>query len=447
MSARRGDGNDRKFLSDAARDLHELGLHSPDHDFPQEKPIAQRRRAGRRRTSEPDEIGVMTLTETDGVLRWELGTGLHEERAHPQRMRRRGMRRDAGSSDAIREQFKFERLASSQVGEWLESLDKRLTPPRGLRRLGDAGFALGEVPTKGRILLLVHGTFSNGDNFVTELQATPNGREFMALARRSYDAVLSFDHPTISVDPMLNAIDLSRALASTNAAIDVVAHSRGGLVARSYLELFDRAPQNGRRLVLVGSPLGGTSLAAPPRLRAALDWLSNVSRALSIGAAAIPGGNALFIAAAGILRVIGSFTGLAGSIPLLDAAVAMIPGLCAQSRVGNNAGLKRLQLVGRAPIEYSAIVSNFEPEEIGWKFWRIFNSPVKRAADFGADLVFDGPNDLVVDTASMTYLNDTLAIVGKERVLDFGTTSDVHHLNYFRQRRALDFIAARFQLK
>lgn len=447
MSAKFTNGRERKFFADAARDLHELGLHSNEHDFPGETSIAQRRRAGRRRETIDDGVGVMTLTETDGVLRWELGTGLHDERTPAHRLRRRGPRRDVGGTpDTIHDQFKFERLASSQVGEWLESLDRRLTPPRGLRVLGDAGFTAGPLPTKGRLLLLVHGTFSNGDNFVTELQATPNGREFMARARRRYDAVLSFDHPTISVDPMLNAIDLSRALAATSASIDVVAHSRGGLVARSYLEWFDRSPQNGRKLVLVGSPLGGTSLAAPPRLRAALDFLSNIARVLSIGASAIPGGNALFLASAGLLRVIASFTGLAGSIPLLDAAVAMIPGLCAQSRVGNNAGLKRLQLADRAPIEYSAIVSNFEPEEIGWKFWRVFNSPGKRAADWGADLVFDGPNDLVVDTASMTYLSDALAITGKDRLLDFGTTSEVHHLNYFRQRRALEFIASRFAI-
>jgi hypothetical protein len=322
-----------------------------------------------------------------------------------------------------------------------------LTPVRGLRRLGAAGLeAVGAAPSQGKILLLVHGTFSSGDHLLAEFQATPAGRELLARARREYDAVLTFDHATISVSPILNAIDLARALAGTNASIDLVAHSRGGIVARSFLEHLAPHVVGPRRLILVGSPLDGTSLASPPRLRAALDLLTNVSRALAVGAITFPIANAFFIAAAGLLRVIASITSAASKTPLLDAAVAMIPGLAAQSRVENNAELRRLRIGPPAPVDYSAIIADFEPDTVGWAFWKVFNSPGARVADWAADLVFEGANDLVVDTASMTVLDHGLRLTGTNQVLDFGKTSQVHHVNYFRQKRTLQFIAARFAI-
>jgi pimeloyl-ACP methyl ester carboxylesterase len=67
----------------------------------------------------------------------------------------------------------------------------------------------------------------------------------------------------------------------------VVCHSRGGLVASWLLRL---APLRVRQVVFVGSPLAGTSLASPYRLRAALDMLANVANALSlVGSAASAG--------------------------------------------------------------------------------------------------------------------------------------------------------------
>ncbi|MGH8703188.1 MAG: hypothetical protein ACREVR_18720 [Burkholderiales bacterium] len=55
-----------------------------------------------------------------------------------------------------------------------------------------------------------------------------------------------------------------------------------------------------------------------------------------------------------------------------------------------------------------------------------------------ADSIFDGPNDLVVDGASMTRL------LGKEfavkKVHDFGTNNRVHHCNYFAQPETAQFM-------
>jgi len=55
-----------------------------------------------------------------------------------------------------------------------------------------------------------------------------------------------------------------------------------------------------------------------------------------------------------------------------------------------------------------------------------------------ADAVFDGDNDLVVDTPSMVALSDKIRIPAN-RLLSFGTSETVHHLNYFHQTETTDF--------
>ena len=124
----------------------------------------------------------------------------------------------------------------------------------------------------------------------------------------------------------------------------------------------------------------------------------------------------------------------------MDAAVGLVPGLAAQSRVGNNRELISLRQTGRLAAErYFAVTSNFESEQPGWKFWQYFRGIGDRAKDALADLVFEGRNDLVVDTGSMVDLADGLRIPS-EQVLDFGTTDRIHHTNYFSQPDTLAFI-------
>ena len=108
----------------------------------------------------------------------------------------------------------------------------------------------------------------------------------------------------------------------------------------------------------------------------------------------------------GLMRLIGSATRIAAATPMIDAAVALVPGLAAQSLMKNNFELRHLrQGLTDAPPGYFAVQSNFEPTDPGWKFWRYFiDAPIRRVADLGADVVFPSANDLVVDTSSMTEL-------------------------------------------
>jgi pimeloyl-ACP methyl ester carboxylesterase len=212
------------------------------------------------------------LVEVDGLLMWEETTGLPVE---VQRFRRgRGTAAAAGEAIA---QLEFERLAPSEITSFLVDRDAQLTPRRGLRRWDAAAKKLvpSEAPTSGEVLLLVHGTFSNGDNFIRALQATTHGREFLEKSVNRYNGhVYVFDHPTLSVGPILNAMDLAEAFSRSQAKVDVVAHSRGGLVTRWWCERFDLHQRLCRKAVLVGSPLAGTGLAAPPNLRNTIHLLT-----------------------------------------------------------------------------------------------------------------------------------------------------------------------------
>jgi hypothetical protein len=465
MTARGRQDEAEAFAQAATRDFDAFGIHPIDADvFDEtiETPIRTLRRA-RRHRGEGERVGYMSLVETDGILRWQLGAGPAPSRRGPRRRARIGLPRPA--ADRVIRQFKFADLPPNEIGDKLRQLDTRLTPRQGLRDVTRT-LTVGRESTpatKGRILLIVHGTFSSGDHVVEEMTSTADGRRLLerALTGGRYTQVLAFNHPTLSVSPILNAAALAHHFRTSDADVDVICHSRGGLVVRWWLEVLDHRSQPRGRVIFAGPPLAGTGLAAPARLRGALNLLTNLSHALGTLArttgrvfpAAAPIGEA-----AGVLfGMFGKLTALAARTPIIDAGIAMIPGLAGQSREGANGELLRLrdsfsQLEGtlrteRYLVNYYFLKSNFEPADPAWRFWQYFRRD--RLLDAAADLVFDGPNDLVVDTDSMASLADGIADeeIDVGRIETFGGTSvDVHHLNYFQQPETLSLIRNALQL-
>jgi pimeloyl-ACP methyl ester carboxylesterase len=276
--------------------------------------------------------------------------------------------------------------------------------------------------------------------FLSEIRSAPGGPALLDALKTRYQQVLAFDHPTLSVGPILNALDLDRALGDYPGEIDVVCHSRGGLVVAWWLRL---AKRNVRRVIFVGSPLEGTSLAAPARIKATLDYLANLADTLSKVATAgsyIPPLAPVMTVVAGLMGIVGGVLSVGAHTPLIDAGVAIVPGLMAQSKVANNQELLRLHQNAwpSAPATF-AVVSNFEPVDPDvpiWKFWKRWANPLASAADALADTLFLGPNDLVVDDDTMTR------IVAKPfpaaNVLSFEAKDRVHHCNYFAQAKTVD---------
>lgn len=344
-----------------------VGVYSPE-DYPGEEiPIREKRRM-RRESSYDDPRLAMTLTEVDGVLRWNDGYGYR---------RGTGLRRSRmslGVEGDIIAPINFEKLEPQKIGEYLKSLDMTLTPAcnfdapeMGMRELVNGEWVNpGAKPVEeGRILVFIHGTFSKNEMFLTELGQTPEGQELLKKiqSKKNYAQVMAFDHPTLALSPVLNAMDLARIFADSKADIDVVSHSRGGLVTRWWLERYDSRSRGKSRAVLVGSPLAGTSLAAAPRLRAAVNLLTNVARVLErtggLASVAFP----IFTVVTGLLRVIASAGTIAAKAPVFDAAVALIPGLLGQALVSNNEELNRLNRECVTTPNYYAVRSNFEPTD------------------------------------------------------------------------------------
>ncbi|MEW8438723.1 MAG: hypothetical protein AB2689_11265 [Candidatus Thiodiazotropha taylori] len=354
-----------------------------------------------------------------------------------------------------REQVKLERpmslLPYNQVTQAVALLDDKLTPERGLREwkngkiVGD-GTDIKPMGKGKKILLFVHGTFSKSDAYFDQIdrRGFKAGDEFLRWASRQYDQILTFDHATLSKSPFVNAHTLALAMGNTNADVDIISHSRGGVVTRWWVEALDRG-RGKRRVVFAGSPLAGTGLASPANIRGAMDMAYNIGNVITKVSAAVP----LLMFATGMFQIITSVLRVAGKTPLADAVVAIVPGLAGQSRVGNNYELLSLRSYAnpRADRDYFFIVSDFESEKVGWKFWKVFRKGKlkMKLADIGTDILFEGKNDLVVDTLSMTDLTDEL-IIPDSQILDYGTQSKVIHTNYFEQAKTLAFIRKSFEV-
>jgi pimeloyl-ACP methyl ester carboxylesterase len=393
-------------------------------------------RRGRRRPPHRPSSQVSLTVRDDGLAIWDWGFESRLRRASSPRARRAG-RRTAGAEPGGREIFTqiLKPIGVNQIGEMLLDFDvarnSKFDRKAGwkLRQWYPEKQQLGDAqPAEAKnILVIVHGTASCADHIVSEILLAPTGGKLLADAAKHYSAVLAFEHPTISMSPVLNALDLAAAVAPYGTcSVDIVCHSRGGLVASWWMHVVDSRPRE-KRCVFVGSPLQGTNLANPAKLRSSLHLLASYGRAL--GTVSVAEG---FLALPmTIIKVASSVVDFTSKTPLLDAALAMIPGLGAQSAIGNNQELLRLnarKLPGQNAPAHFYIRSNYASPGVGWKFWRYFTDhPELRLADAAVDaFVFPGNNDLVVDTDSMLD-----AMEGPE--YRFPDGKGVHHTSYFEQ--------------
>jgi hypothetical protein len=162
-----------------------------------------------------------------------------------------------------------------------------------------------------KILLFVHGTFSTTVGSYGVLTSTAQGQKLLKAAAGSYDAIIGFDHRTLSRDPLENTIDLHTRLKARHLAftptIDIVSYSRGGLVARSLIEYLlpsSTWPANIGTVVFVGATNAGTLLAEPDNWKDFVDLYTNL--------------------AAGTARSIGFVTGTAPAAEIVGGLVSGI---------------------------------------------------------------------------------------------------------------------------
>jgi hypothetical protein len=220
-----------------------------------------------------------------------------------------------------------------------------------------------------------------------------------------YDGrVAAFEHHSVSVTPKENA-DLLASLvpAGVSIEVDVVTHSRGGLVGR---EIASAAAIAVPGLVMVASPNAGTVLADREHLSDLLDRITDLAQ---------------FVPDNGVTDTLGLLLAVVkqvavGAVGGLDGLMAMNP------EEPYLAGLN-----GRpAPAALlRAVAADYEPPR---------GAPLARVARDGAtDLVFDkADNDLVVPTLGCWDVEGSAGFPIADRLV-LEASASVDHNSYFRQ--------------
>lgn len=263
--------------------------------------------------------------------------------------------------------------------------------------------------TQGRALLFVHGTFSSTHSAFGNLSQ----ETVVALEEKYEGRVFAFDHPTVSVSPDENVrVFVEHAmqhLTDKRLDIDIVCHSRGGLVARSLAGEFGNADISRvsvGKTIFVATPNQGTLLANPDHMVAFIDRYTS---ALDF---APPGPVQVISDILEALLVVVKVIGHAGLVAL-DGLVAQNPDGELMLRLGQGAPDNS---------NHYAIAANYEPK----------GNFAKYIADNAVDKIFDqAPNDIVVPTSGVSLVGS--GQFDSSRMLTLAASRGIWHGDYFGQ--------------
>jgi hypothetical protein len=430
--------------------------------------------------------GAVVLLEQDGLYSWQLPSEIEqaplptsrgrrglipaaktarftlEFQREPQRApaQQRGLIKDFLIAKARAVVLKF--VAQFAVGKAMEALERNVR--RGIVimdsgepqqwRLAENISAL-DLPKNrpARLLLFVHGTFSSTIGSFGGLGATPWGRAFLEAARANYDAVIGFDHPTLSQDPLANATDLLQRLqvgtSLKGARIDAISYSRGGLVLRSLFEylLPGSTPKiEIGRTVFVGVVNAGTLLARTENWQTFIDLYTNLAAGACRAIALFPQVTFGALLMREIIQTIGAFAKFLAADAVTRGG---IPGLAAMDPDGKFVGELNKTQPGQMTAtdsQFYAILSEFSPRLAAQNAKELPRQLILALANGLVDRLMGEANDLVVNTASMTSIDPAAGSFIKDK-LDFGANGVTYHTNYFLQPQTANALTRWLQLQ
>jgi hypothetical protein len=271
----------------------------------------------------------------------------------------------------------------------------------------------------GKALLFVHGTFSQAHTGFGALPPTT-----IEDLHELYDGrVFAFDHFTLSADPRQNVVwFLANLPSGISLDLDIICHSRGGLVSRVLAERAGEIgtgsyPVNISKVVFTASPNAGTILAEPAYIGDLVDSYTNLLNF-------VPGHDATDILE-GVLTALKQ---------IAVGAVAGLPGLQAMRPGGEF--LQWLNAPANNQTRYYAIAGDYEPSVRGWRNY---------ATNRLMDRVFREANDLVVPTEGTYGANGSSRFPIEERLL-FSEYDGISHTDYFGNKtlreRVLDWLGS-----
>ncbi len=269
----------------------------------------------------------------------------------------------------------------------------------------------------GRALLFVHGTFSTAHAAFGQI---PDAA-FATLYDRYAGRAFAFNHFTRSHDPRQNVEWLLSQLPSDRPLeVDVVCHSRGGLVARTLAErpnsfALPAAKIAVKRVIFVGVPNHGTLLVDPDHMTEMIDRLTTALNVFPTGA------------------VTEALEGLITAVKVIGhAALKSLSGLASMHPHGQF--LRTLNQSSTGAADYYAIAADYTPHDQGLR------ALVSGAVDAVGDRVFEGtPNDLVVPEPGVYDANGGSGFpIDAGRVMKVPPEAGILHTTFFGYAPAIE---------
>jgi hypothetical protein len=287
-------------------------------------------------------------------------------------------------------EYPVEHLAGELGAKWFADWENNKHPSVVRWFPAEGNLSVGEPlsPTnwhqlaEGPTLLFIHGIFSSCEAGFAGIGH--DNSTWPQLRQRYGNRIIGFDHPTGSVGPDDNAKWFLDQIPTVKLDLDIVCHSRGGLVARS---IAVQAAQRGmtvniRRIVFAATPNGGSQITVTA------NWVSLVSRitsVLTLPAKVLPApADAISGVLAGLLEVLKIVgVGVALDLPGLEA---MTPG---------SPFLQGLGQAAKVTPEYFAAAADFEPGPV---LANLFNGLDDAGRVVDSAIFKDVRNDIAVPT-------------------------------------------------
>ncbi len=279
----------------------------------------------------------------------------------------------------------------------------------------------------GSVLLIVHGIFSSVQGMLSRLP-----RSAMEEWHTRYGGrVIAYNHPTVSVSPEENARVLLQQLKSGlghgEVVVDILCHSRGGIVSRALTErgslLVPNHPARVRSIYFVATPNAGSPLGDADHMVDMIDLFTNVIGHLDDG------------------PVTYSLEVIVGLVMLLGhAGVTALPGIAALGTAGSYI-TDVLNKGGSNAALYAAAASNFEPQpgrENGWLIDRLGDPLLDRVFTRGGVHI---PNDLIVPQQGVFARNGHPMFPIRNKLV-YEAEDGIWHSAFFAQARTLAHLAS-----
>jgi len=276
-----------------------------------------------------------------------------------------------------------------------------------------------------RALLIVHGIISSTDGMLHRLPSAA----LKALHEKYEGRVLGYDHYTLSIDPDENARfflnKVRQAIPRGTLDLDILCHSRGGIVSRALVERGRELVPNHncvfRKVFFVATPNAGSVLGNPEHIVDMVDVFTNFLTKLPDGTAAYVIESVLAIVKLAAYTLETALSGLAAM------------GTSGYIKTELNRGGSRL-----SGVKYGAAAADYDPDSSRPNafFAAALNAVVDRTFKEGSTWV---ANDLVVPCDGVHKANGCPMFPIPDPLI-YNKSDHVYHNDFFAQPRTIEHL-------